>query len=66
MVNILVRIYNTQMSAIKSVAGAVKAAAQGNLDEAAVNQAMGDVDAYVRGDRTEILAKADAILAKYR
>lgn len=55
-----------QMSAIKSFAGAVKAAAQGNLDEAAVNQAMGDVDAYVRGDRTEILAKADAILAKYR
>jgi hypothetical protein len=26
---------------------------------------MDDVDAYVRGDRTEILAKADAVLAKY-
>ena len=55
-----------QMDALRSVAGAVKAAAQGNLDEAAVSQAMGDVDAYIRGDRTEILAKADAILAKYR
>ena len=55
-----------QMSAIKSVAGAVKSAAQGNLDEAAVAQAMGDVDAYVRGDRTEILKKADAVLAKYK
>ena len=54
-----------QMSAIKSVAGVVKSAAQGNLDEAAAAQAMDDVDAYVRGDRTEILAKADAILAKY-
>ena len=28
-------------------------------------QAMGDVDAYIRGDRTEMLAKADAVLAKY-
>jgi hypothetical protein len=55
-----------QVSAIKSVAGIVKAAAQGNLDEATAAQAMGDVDAYIRGDRTEILAKADAVLAKYR
>ena len=55
-----------QLNAIKSVAGAVKSAAQGNLDEAAVAQAMGDVDSYIRGDRTEILAKADAVLAKYR
>ncbi|MBQ4089299.1 MAG: DUF4428 domain-containing protein [Clostridia bacterium] len=55
-----------QLNAVKSVMGAVKAAAQGNLDEAAAAQAVGDVDAYVRGDRTELLAKADAILAKYR
>ena len=54
-----------QLNAIKSVAGAVKSAAQGNLDEAAAAQALGDVDAYVRGDRTEMLAKADAVLAKY-
>ena len=55
-----------QMDAIKSVAGAVKSAAQGNLNEAAVTQAIDDVGAYIRGDRTEILAKADAVLAKYR
>lgn len=55
-----------QVNAIKSVASVVKAAAQGNLDEATAAQAMGDVDAYIRGDRTEILAKADAVLAKYR
>ena len=54
-----------QMSAIKSVAGAVKAAAQGDINEEAVAKAMGDVDAYVRGDRSELRAKADAILAKY-
>lgn len=54
-----------QLDALKSVAGAVKSAAQGNLDEATVAQAMSDVGAYVRGDRTEILAKADAVLAKY-
>lgn len=54
-----------QLNAIKSVAGAVKSAAQGNLDEATAAQAMGDVDAYIRGDRTEMLAKADAVLAKY-
>ena len=54
-----------QLDAIKSVAGAIKSAAQGNLDEAAAAQAMSDVDAYVRGDRTEMLAKADEILAKY-
>ena len=55
-----------QLNAIKSVAGVVKSAAQGNLDEASAMQAMGDVDAYVRGDRTEILAKANAVLAKYK
>ena len=54
-----------QLDAFKSMAGAVKAAAQGTLDEATAAQAMGDVDAYFRGDRTEILAKADAVLAKY-
>lgn len=55
-----------QLTAIKSAAGAIKAAAQGNLDEATASKAMSDVDAYVRGDRTEMLAKADAILNKYR
>ncbi|MBE5767547.1 MAG: DUF4428 domain-containing protein [Clostridiales bacterium] len=55
-----------QLEAIKSVAGAVKSAAQGNLDEETVMQAMDDVGTYVRGDRTEILAKADAVLAKFK
>lgn len=55
-----------QLDAIKSVADTVKAAAAGNLDEA---QAAGTVDAldtYVHGDRTELIAKADAALAKFQ
>lgn len=54
-----------QLDAIKSVAGAVKAAANGTLDEEAFGQTKEAVDDYVYGDRTEILAKADAILARY-
>ncbi len=54
-----------QMDAFKSMAGAVKAAAAGTLDETQANSAMGTLDAAIYGDRTELIAKADAALAPY-
>lgn len=54
-----------QLNAIKSVAGAIKSAANDNLDEEGFNKTKEAVDDYVYGNRTEILAKADAVLAKY-
>jgi len=54
-----------QMDAIKSFAGAVKAAAAGTLDEAQAAQTVGALDASVYGDRTEWIAKADAALAAF-
>lgn len=54
-----------QLDAIKSMAGAIKSAADGTLDEAQAAQAVGALDTSVYGDRTELIAKADAALAPY-
>ncbi len=55
-----------QMDALKSFAGAVKAAADGTLDEQQATAAVGALDASVYGDRTQWIAKADAALAKFQ
>ena len=55
-----------QMDAIKSFAGAVKAAADGTLNEQQAAATMGALDASVYGDRTQWIAKADAALAKFQ
>ena len=55
-----------QINAIKGAAGAVKAAAAGTLDEEQAAEAVGAVDAYFLGDRTEWIKKADAALAKFQ
>lgn len=55
-----------QINAIKSFAGAIKAASEGTLDEEQGVQTIGALDAYVYGDRTEWIAKADAALAPFQ
>lgn len=55
-----------QLDAIKGAAAAVKGAVDGTLDEAQAAQAAGAVDAYFMGDRTELIAKADAALAAFQ
>ena len=54
-----------QLDAIKSVANTVKAAANGTLDEAQAAETVDAVGAYLQGDRTQWIAKADAALAPY-
>ena len=54
-----------QLAAIKDVAGAVKAAATGAEDvEEKAAAAAESLGTYLEGDRTELIAKADAALAK--
>ena len=55
-----------QMDAIKSFAGAVKAAADGTLEEAQAADTVEALDASVYGDRTEWIKKADAALAAFQ
>ena len=55
-----------QMNAIKSFAGAVKAAADGTLDEEQAASTIGALDASVYGDRTEWIKKADAALSAFQ
>ena len=55
-----------QMNAIKSFAGAVKAAADGTLDDEQATSAIGALDASVYGDRTEWIKKADAALEAFK
>ena len=55
-----------QLDAIKAAAGAVKGAMDGTLDEEQAAQAAGTLDAAIYGDRTELIAKADAVLAKFQ
>lgn len=54
-----------QLDAIKGAANIVKGAASGQMDEAQAAEAVGAVDAYFMGDRSEWIAKADAALAPY-
>ena len=54
-----------QMDAIKGAASIVKGAASGTMDEQQAAEAVGAVDAYFMGDRTEWIKKADAALAPY-
>ena len=54
-----------QLDALKGAAAVVKGAVTGTLDEEQAAQAVGAVDAYFMGDRTEWIAKADAALAPY-
>jgi len=55
-----------QLDALKSVAGTIKAAASGTLDEEQAAGTIEAVDNYLHGDRTEWIAKADAALAPYK
>lgn len=55
-----------QIDAIKSFAGAVKAAADGTLDEEQAADTVEALDASVYGDRTEWIEKADKALAAYQ
>lgn len=55
-----------QVNAIKSAFGAVKGALDDTLDEAGAQETIGAVDAYVYGDRTEWIKKADAALASVK
>ena len=54
-----------QLDAIKGAASIVKGAASGTMDEQQAAEAVGAVDAYFMGDRTEWIKKADAALAPY-
>lgn len=55
-----------QMDAIKSFAGAVKAAAEGTLNEEQAASTIGALDASVYGDRTQWIEKADQALAAFK
>jgi hypothetical protein len=55
-----------QMNAFKTAFSTVKAAADGTLDEAQAAAAAETLDASVYGDRTQWIAKADAVLASYK
>lgn len=55
-----------QMNAVKSFAGAVKAASDGTLDEAQAADTVEALDASAYGDRTEWIKKADAALAAFQ
>ena len=54
-----------QLDAIKGAASIVKGAASGTMDEQQAAEAVGAVDAYFLGDRTEWIKKADAILSAF-
>ena len=54
-----------QVDAIKSFAAAAKAAADGTLDEEQAASTIHALDASVYGDRTQWIAKADAVLARF-
>lgn len=55
-----------QVDAIKSFTGAVKAAADGTLNEEQAASTIGALDASVYGDRTEWIKKADEALAAFK
>ena len=55
-----------QLDALKGAAAVVKGAVNGNLTEEEAQNAVGAVDAYFAGDRTEWIAKADKALAAYK
>ncbi|MBE6615693.1 MAG: hypothetical protein E7631_10375 [Ruminococcaceae bacterium] len=55
--------FKQQMNAAKALAGAVKAAKDGTLDETQAESTVEALDAAQYGDRTEWIAKADAALA---
>ena len=55
-----------QVDAIKSMAGAMKAAVSGTLDENQATAAMETLDVSIYGDRTQWIAKADEHLARFR
>ena len=54
-----------QLDAIKGAASIVKGAASGTMDEQQAAEAVGAVDAYFLGDRTEWIKKADAVLSAF-
>ena len=58
--------WKQQMNAIKAVAGAVKAAKDGTLDEERAEETVGALDAAIYGDRTKWIEKADAALASVK
>jgi len=58
--------WKQQMNAIKAVAGAVKAAKDGTLDEERAEETAGALDAAIYGDRTKWIEKADAALASVK
>jgi len=56
--------WKQQMNAVKAVAGAVKAVKDGTVDETVAENTIDALDIAQYGDRTEWIAKADAVLAQ--
>ena len=54
-----------QIDAFKAAAGAIQSFREGTLDEAQAAQTVDALDASVYGDRTQWIAKADAVLASF-
>ena len=58
--------FRKQMNAAKSIVDTVKAAKDGTLDEAQAEKTLDTLDAATYGDRSELIAKADAALASVK
>ncbi len=58
--------FKRQMSAAKTIAGAFKAVKDGTMDETKAQATMEALDAAQYGDRTQWIAKADAVLASVK
>ena len=58
--------FKNQLNAAKSIIGTVKAAADGTLDETQAQGTFDALDTAAYGDRSELIAKADAALAQVK
>ena len=58
--------FKSQLNAAKSIASTIKAAKDGTLDEAQATDTFNALDTATYGDRTELIAKADAALASVK
>lgn len=58
--------FKSQLNAAKSIASTIKAAKDGTLDEAQATDTFNALDTATYGDRTALIAKADAALASVK
>ena len=58
--------FKSQLNAAKSIADTIKAAKDGTLDEAQSMDTFNALDTAAYGDRTALIAKADAALASVK